>query len=96
MPCIKVRRISVKWKKTADLFRNLPVMAQRNSFERWKDSVGYGQRWIIETVFSSLKRMFEGEYVYSVKMENMKQDLMLNAFLYDKFMSIRDMLYDYL
>jgi hypothetical protein len=63
------------------------VIAQRNDFEQWKDSVSYGQRWIAETVFSSLKRMF-GEYVYSIKMENMKQELMLKASLYNKFMSI--------
>jgi hypothetical protein len=36
-------------------------------------------RWIVETVFSSLKRMF-GEYVYSVKLKNMKQELMLKAY----------------
>lgn len=88
MPCIKVRKNSrVRW-KTANLFRNLSVIVQRgNNFERWKDSVSYGQRWIAETVFSSLKRMF-GEYVYSVKMENMKQELMIKASLYNKFMSI--------
>jgi hypothetical protein len=63
------------------------VIAQRNDFEQWKDSVSYGQRWIAETAFSSLKRMF-GEYVYSIKMENMKQELMLKASLYNKFMSI--------
>ena len=88
MPCIKVRKNSrVRW-KTANLFRNLSVIAQRrNNFERWKDSVSYGQRWAVETVFSSLKRMF-GEYIYSIKMENMKQELMLKASLYNKFLSI--------
>jgi hypothetical protein len=88
MPSMKVINNSrVRW-KTANLFRNLSVIAQRgNNFEQWKDSVSYGQRWIVETVFSSLKRMF-GEYVYSVKMENMKQELMLKASLYNKFLSL--------
>ncbi len=88
MPCIKVRKNSrVRW-KTANLFRNLSVIAQRkNNFEQWKDSVSYGQRWIVETVFSSLKRMF-GEYVYSTKMENMKQELRLKVSLYNKFLSL--------
>jgi hypothetical protein len=88
MPCIKVRKNSrVRW-KTANLFRNLSVIAQRgNNYEQWKDSVSYGQRWIVESVFSVLKRMF-GEYVYSVKMENMKQELMLKASLYNKFLSL--------
>jgi hypothetical protein len=88
MPCIKVRKNSRVRSKTANLFRNLSVIAQRgNNFEQWKDSVRYGQRWIVESVFSVLKRMF-GEYVYSVKMENMKQELMLKASLYNKFLSL--------
>ncbi|MGH2623071.1 MAG: transposase [Sphingobacterium sp.] len=88
MPCIKVRKNSrVRW-KTANLFRNLSVIAQRgNNFEQWKRSVSYGQRWIVESAFSVLKRMF-GEYVYSIKMENMKQELMLKASLYNKFLSL--------
>lgn len=85
-PCIKVRKNS-RVRKTANLFRNLSVITQRNDFEQWKDSVSYGQRWIAETVFSSLKRMF-GEYVYSIKMENMKQELQLKVSLYNKFMSL--------
>jgi hypothetical protein len=43
--------------------------------------------WLAETVFSSLKRMF-GEYVYSIIMENMKQELRLKVSLYNKFMSL--------
>ncbi len=86
VPCIKVRKNS-RVRKTGNLFRNLSVIAQRNNYEQWKDSVSYGQRWIVETVFSSLKRMF-GEYVYSVKLKNMKQELMLKASLYNKFLSL--------
>ncbi len=43
--------------------------------------VRYGKRWIVKTVFSPIKRMF-GEYVYSVKIENMKQELMLKAYMF--------------
>jgi hypothetical protein len=40
-------------------------MAQKNDLQRWKDSiVRYGKRWIVETVFSSIKRIFDREYVY--------------------------------
>lgn len=86
IPGIKVRKNS-RVRKTAHLFRNLSVIAQRNNLQQWKDSVSYGQRWMVETVFSSIKRMF-GEYVYSLKMENMKQELRLKASLYNKFMSL--------
>jgi hypothetical protein len=52
-----------------------------------RQSVSYGKRWIVETVFSSIKRRF-GEYVYSVRLKNMKQEMMLKVSLYDKMISI--------
>ncbi|HEY6537228.1 MAG TPA: transposase, partial [Candidatus Nitrosocosmicus sp.] len=76
----------VKWKK-GNILRNLSVLAQRNDLREWKDSVSYGQRWIVETVFSSIKRTF-GEYVYSVKLKNMIQEMMLKASLYNKMISV--------
>ena len=87
MPCIKVRKNArVRWKK-GNFFRNLSVLAQRNDLQKWKDSVSYGKRWIAETVFSCLKRTF-GEYVYSVKLQNMIQEMMLKASLYNKMISV--------
>ena len=87
LPCIKVRKNSrVRWKK-GHILRNLTVLAQRNDLQRWKDGVSYGQRWIVETVFSYLKRRF-GEYVYSVKLQNMIQEMMLKASLYNKMISV--------
>ena len=47
----------------------------------------HGHRWIVETVFSAIKRMF-GEYVYSVRLKNMIQEMMLKASLYNKMISI--------
>jgi hypothetical protein len=43
IPCIKVRKNS-RVRKTGYLFRNLSVIAQKNNYEQWKDSVSYGQR----------------------------------------------------
>ena len=87
LPCIKVRKNSkIRWKK-GNILRNLTVLAQRNDIQKWKDSVSDGQRWIVETVFSCLKRMF-GEYVYSVKLKNMIQEMILKASLYNKMISI--------
>src|SRR6185437_14306463 len=89
LPCIKVRNNArLRWKKE-DILRNLSVLAQRNNLQKWKDSVSYGQRWIAETVFSCLKRMF-GEYVYSVRLKNMIQEMMLKASLYNNRSEIID------
>jgi hypothetical protein len=77
----------VEWKK-GNILRNLSVLAQRNDLQKWKDSVIYGQRWIVETVFSVIKRTFGREYVYSVRLKNMIQEMMLKASLYNKMISI--------
>ena len=86
LPCIKLRKNARVRLKTGHILRNLSVLAQRNDFGRWKDSVSYGKRWMAETVFSSIKRTF-GEYVYSVKFENMVKELMLKVSLHNKFVS---------
>ena len=87
LPCIKVRKNAQVRLKKGHILRNLSVIAQKNDLQKWKDSVSYGQRWIVETVFSAIKRMF-GEYVYSVRLKNMIQEMMLKASLYNKIISI--------
>jgi hypothetical protein len=86
LPCIKVRK-NARVKKTNHILRNLSVIFQKNNLQEWKDSVSYGQRWIVETVFSCIKRTF-GEYVYSVRLKNMIQEMMLKASLYNKMISV--------
>ena len=54
------------------------------NFEKWKAKASYGSRQVAETVFSSLKRMFE-EDVSSKKFPNMVQEMMLKASLYNLF-----------
>jgi hypothetical protein len=86
LPCIQVRKnTKVRWKKE-HILRNLTVLAQRNDL-KWKYSISYGKRWIVETVFSCLKRRF-GEYIYSVKLQYMIQEMMLKASLYNKLISV--------
>jgi hypothetical protein len=90
MPCIKVKENArVRWKK-GNILRNLSVISQKNDLQKWKEDsiVSYGQRWIVETIFSSIKRLFDGEYVYSVRLKNMIQEMMLKASLYNKIISI--------
>jgi hypothetical protein len=68
---IKVRKNSFADKLTHCYPRNIVVLQQLKNFEKWKDSVSYGYRWIVaEPVFSSIKRTF-GEYVSARKYSNM-------------------------
>ncbi len=82
-PCIKIRKDArVRWRK-GHILINLSVLTQKNDLQKWMDSISYGQRWIVETVFSYIKRMF-GEYVFSVRLKNMIQEMILKASLHNK------------
>ncbi|MGB9167651.1 MAG: hypothetical protein WCB31_01850 [Nitrososphaeraceae archaeon] len=45
--------------------RNKAVQSQKTDLQHWKDDVSYGKRWIVETIFSCIKRMF-GQYVTAI------------------------------
>jgi Transposase DDE domain len=64
-PGIRTRRNS-KVRATNYRARNMSVVRQQTNLKRWKHSVSYGHRWMAETAFSSIKRMF-GEYVTARK-----------------------------
>ncbi len=85
-PAIKVRKNS-RCRKTNHYLRNKTVKMQKNNLQEWKDSVSYGQRWIAETIFSWIKRMF-GEYVTAIRLEYMIKEMILKASLYNLFQSI--------
>ena len=56
-PAIKVRKNS-RCRKTNHYLRNKIVKIQKDDLDKWKDNVSYGQRWIVESVFSCIKRIF--------------------------------------
>ena len=85
-PVIKVRKNSRR-RKTNHYLRNKNIQLQKTNLQQWKDSVDYGQRWIAETIFSCIKRMF-GEYVTAIRFENMVKEMILKVSLYNWFQSI--------
>ena len=85
-PAIKTRKNSI-CKKSNHSLRNRQVRMQKINYENWSDSVSYTKRWIVESVFSCIKRMF-GEYVTAIKFENMIKEMMLKASLYNLFQSM--------
>ena len=80
-PAIKVRKNSVTSLKNNSL-RNREVYSQSKDLLKWKKSRKYGKRWMAETVFSSIKRMF-GEYVSAIKCQNMIKEMILKVSLYN-------------
>ena len=64
--------------------RNMSVVKQQANLKIWKRSMSYGHRWMAETAFSSIKRMF-GEHVTARKFPNMVKEIFLKATLYNVF-----------
>jgi hypothetical protein len=85
-PAIKVRKNS-SCRSMGCYSRKVVVLNQLSNFERWKNSVSYGHRWIVESAISSMKRMF-GEYVSARKYPNMIREMLLKASLYNIFTTI--------
>ena len=67
--------------------RNKEVKLQTKNYHKWKKKRKYGQRWMTETVFSSIKRMF-GEYVSATRFQNMVKEMTMNVSLYNLFRQI--------
>lgn len=84
-PVIKVRKNSSIKNNINCMPRKLSVIEQFKDMKRWKRKHGYGYRWMAESAFSSIKRMF-GEHVSSVKWNNIVNELMLKASIYNMFM----------
>jgi hypothetical protein len=84
IPAIKARKNAIPNAKGC-YARKKTVMSQKADYRKWAASVSYGSRWIVESVFSSIKRMF-GEEVRAKKKRNMIQEMMLKVSLYNKFM----------
>jgi hypothetical protein len=84
-PLIRVRK-NASLKGGGCMPRKLAVVEQLGNLE-WRREKGYGYRWMAESAFSCLKRVF-GEYICSIKWENIVSELLLKASIYNLFMKM--------
>lgn len=84
-PVIKVKSNSSPRAKGC-MPRKMVVVEQLTDIKKWKKKHGYGMRWIAESAFSSIKRTF-GEYVTSVRWNNIVNELLLKASICNMFIS---------
>src|SRR3954451_52174 len=82
-PIIKVKRNSVILSRN-NMIRNKEVRQQTKDFLKWKKKKRYGHRWMGETAFSSIKRMF-GEHIMATRFHNMVKEMILKVPLYNLF-----------
>jgi hypothetical protein len=82
-PGIRVRKNSIISSRNNRL-RNNEVRVQSKSLLKWKKKRKYGYRWMAETAFSSIKRMF-GEHTLATRFQNMVKEMMIKVSLYNLF-----------
>ncbi|MCS7307234.1 MAG: transposase [Aquificaceae bacterium] len=82
-PVIKDRKDAVI---TGSRAKDEVVREIRKGRKRWKEKNGYGRRWHVESFFSFFKRRF-GEYVSSVKFENIRKELMFKVMIKSVFLN---------
>jgi len=85
-PIIKVKRNSIISSKNNKI-RNREVGFQTKDYQKWKKKRKYGSRWMAETAFSSIKRMF-GEYTSAIRFQNMVKEMTMKVSLYNLFRRI--------
>jgi hypothetical protein len=84
-PLIRVRKNS-SLKADGCMPRKFAVVEQLGNAD-WRRMRGYGYRWMVESAFSSIKRVF-GEYICAVKWPNIVRELLLKASIYNLFMKM--------
>ena len=84
-PLIRVRK-NASFKGGGCMPRKFAVVEQLGNAD-WRRERGYGYRWMVESAFSSIKRVF-GEYICAVKWPNIVKELLLKASIYNLFMKM--------
>jgi hypothetical protein len=84
-PLIRVRR-NASFKGGGCMLRKFAVVEQLGNPD-WRRERGYGYRWMAESAFSCIKRVF-GEYICAVKWPNIVKELLLKASIYNLFMKM--------
>jgi hypothetical protein len=64
--------------------RNREFYSQLKDLLKWKKKRKCGSRWIVETVFSTINRTYEG-YTSAIKYQNMMKEMILKVSLYNLF-----------
>ena len=65
-----------------DIVRTIERIGRR----KWKEKVGYGTRWVVESFFSLFKRWFS-EALASMKFDNMQKEVIFKTAIMNMFLS---------
>lgn len=79
---IKIRKDASRRARGSPHRKKAVIEFQELGYDIWKEKHGYGHRWSVEGVFSSVKRI-TGEYVSSTKIENMFREVKMKFLFYN-------------
>jgi hypothetical protein len=86
-PAINIRKNASTRSKGCPLRRDEILLIKKLGYNGWKQLKDTGRRWIVEIVFSSLKRVL-GEDLLSKEFKAQKIETGLKVMLYNKFISL--------
>jgi hypothetical protein len=86
-PVIRVRSNSVVRSWGCPSRRDAVVEQKALKPRAWSRMHHFGFRWVVEGVFSAMKRIF-GEYVSARKFANMVREVVMKAYLYNIFIAL--------
>ena len=82
---IRIKNNAVPYRTKSKLRRKEILYLNKYGFEKWKKLKNAGKRWIVEIVYSALKRVF-GEKLSSKKFDAQCIEAGLKVLLYNKFL----------
>ena len=85
-PVIKPRRNS-RPDTPSPTRRRMVALSRSLGHEGWAKLVGYGRRWMVETAYSTFKRVF-GEGCMAKTLENIAQELTAKVALYNMLLNL--------
>ena len=83
-PAIQIRKNASTKAKGCPIRRDEVLLIRGIGYERWKQLKDAGRRWIVEIVFSSLKRVL----LLSKKFKAQEVEAGLKVMLYNKFIGL--------
>jgi hypothetical protein len=86
-PAISIRKNASTKARGCPLRKDEVLLVRKLGYDGWKQLKDAGRRWIVEIVFSSIKRVL-GEDLFSKKFKAQKVEVGLKVMLYNKFMSL--------
>jgi IS5 family transposase len=84
-PAIRIKKNASESRTKSRWRRKEIIYIHKYGLEKWKKVKNAGKRWIVEIVFSALKRVF-GEKIFSKRFDAQCVEAGLKVLLYNKFL----------